>query len=198
MKRLNREARSVEGEVMGPTLKRATNACLIAALAAGFLASVAPAASGVGPPNGVYTCPWIATHPSEALAARVTCDATMFALVTAPSPVARLTADVPETSTSAGMTPDSLGCTYVPNSGNIGQGVFGWTGYEYSNHWEFTPTYSPDTYTYYIQTSGGNPYTSGNEYDPYTHTVNVPANIYRWGVQNHSTQVNNWYVCYSG
>ena len=31
------------------------------------------------PPNGVYTCPWIATHPAAASLAQVTCDPSVFA-----------------------------------------------------------------------------------------------------------------------
>jgi hypothetical protein len=32
------------------------------------------------PPNGVYTFPWIATHPAAASQAQVTCDPSVFAL----------------------------------------------------------------------------------------------------------------------
>lgn len=172
---------------------------LITLLVLGVLLVVAPGAGARGtgstPPNGIYTCSWIAAHPAEALAARVTCDASMFLVATAPSALAVLTDGL---QAPLGATPDAYGCTYVPTSGNIGQGVFAWSGYEYANQWQFTPTYSPNTYTYYIQRTGGVTYTWGDIYDPYTHTVGVPANIYRWGVQNRSSQVNNWYVCYSG
>jgi hypothetical protein len=179
------------------TLSGAARACIVAALVAASFACVASAASTTAPPNGVYTCSWIATHPAESLVARVTCDPTVFALATAPDAVATLTTGVPGP-TSGGVRPYSSACTYIPNVGNIGQGVFGWSGYEYTNNFDFTPTYTPVTYTYYVQKSGGVAYTSGNEYDQYTHSVGLPTNIYRWGVQNRSSQANNWYLCYSG
>jgi hypothetical protein len=190
---------------MGKALGRGAVVLLLIAgfIAAANLASAATNATtktfgSVVPPNGTYTCAWIAAHPAEALAAQVTCDSSLFSLATAPNAIVTLTQGLsPQRSGGVGVHPDSNGCTYIPNTGNIGSGVYGWSGYEYANSWTFTPSNSPATYTYYIQLTGPSPYTSGNEYDIYTHNVGVPANIYRWGVQNHSVP-NNWYLCYSG
>lgn len=116
--------------------------CAVVALAL-FTALVLPggAAPSVGrgssPPGGVFTCEWIAAHPAAAAAARVTCDPATFFAATA-------------TAISAPATPLSQGCASVPSSGNVGQGVFAWSSYEYSTFWGWYAFNSPADYTWYV------------------------------------------------
>lgn len=78
----------------------------------------------------------------------------------------------------------------------MNKAVFAWSTYEYANRWIFYGNYSPSYYTYYIQKTDGTNYTSGDITDVITHTVNVVANVYRWGAQNHSDTAQSWEVCY--
>jgi hypothetical protein len=145
------------------------------------------------PPNGVYTCSWIAAHPAAAAQARVSCDPSGGA---APSLGA-----LPASSADA-TTPNVIeanGCQYVPSStGRIGQGVWGWTSYEYAGSWGWTGFYSPAYYTWYLQKTDGTNYAHGEILDAGYHSVGIASNVYRWGAQNHSSTAQQWYVCYTG
>ena len=166
----------------------ATVAASLFAIAANASGSIQPAS----PPNGVYTCTWIAAHPLAASQARVSCDQSAFA------------SGVPLTTAGIGagsFAPDSIdatGCQYVPAAGTVGKGVFAWSTYEYANHWNYSGSNSPADYTWYLQHTDGSNYVSGNVFDTYVHETFVPANVYRWGAQNHSTTSQQWYVCYTG
>jgi len=159
-------------------------------LAASVAVSTSAAAgrSAAFPPNGVYTCDWIAAHPAAASAARVTCDPAVFSAAMS-SPL------------SGAASPDSLlstGCQPVPNGGgNVGQGVFAWSTYEYAHVWQIKGNNSPSDYTWYVKKTDGTTQAWNTESDTATHTVGVPFNVYRMGAQNHSGTPQNWTVCYT-
>lgn len=91
----------------------------------------------------------------------------------------------------------SEGCQFVPSSGTVGKGVFAWSTYQYSTNWRwFGWLGDPAHYTWSIQTSGGATYTWGTAYDANNWNINVPANIYHWGAQNHHDKAQQWYVCW--
>lgn len=141
------------------------------------------------PPNGVYTCGWIADHPDAAAQARVTCDLSTFTAAVSASPV--------QFAGPGPVSPLSVGCQYVPSSGSVGQGVYAWGTYQYSTYWGWYGFNSPADYTWYVQRSGAVTYTWGNVSDTNVHSVGVPANIYRWGAQNHSSTAQRWDVCWN-
>jgi hypothetical protein len=118
-------------------------ACVVGLIATA--SSTARDASAV-PPNGVFTCKWIAAHPTAALQARVTCDPKTFALATTGAPHMM---QAQEVSTL------SQGCAFVPNTGRVGQGVFAWTSYQYSNQWSWQGEWNPSDYTWYIKRTNG-------------------------------------------
>jgi hypothetical protein len=140
------------------------------------------------PPNGVYTCDWIAAHPAAAAAARVTCDPVVFS------------AGMSALDTMAPATPDANGCQPVPaGGGRVGKGVWAWLStYEYANVWQWVGHYSPSWYTWYIKKTNGTTQVWGENYDTSAHSVGVPSNVYTWGAQNHSDTAQNWTVCYTG
>ena len=142
------------------------------------------------PPSGVYTCSWIDAHPRAAITAGVTCDPAVFAAAMAGQIRSR-----PQPTGS--FIALSVGCQYVPSSGSVGQGVFAWGTYQYSTYWGWYGFNSPADYTWYVQKSGAVTYTWGNVYDTNVYTVGVPANIYRWGAQNHSSTAQRWDVCWN-
>jgi hypothetical protein len=156
---------------------------------------MAPAVSGSAlagpkdetPPDGVYTCSWIADHRAAAKRAGVSCDPADFFSgqhVSAREP--------------GSVTALSQGCTNVPvGGGRVGQGVFAWTTYQYSNKWGWYGRYSPAYYTYYLQKSGNVTYTWGQIFDTGSYILGAPSNIYRWGAQNHSSTPQSWYVCWN-
>ncbi|HZM74964.1 MAG TPA: hypothetical protein VFC19_04510 [Candidatus Limnocylindrales bacterium] len=133
----------------------------------------------------VYTCDWIAAHPAAAAQAHVTCDAAVFqAAVSSPA-------------IEAPITPDAEGCQWLPSSvGRVGQGVFAWSAFEYANRWTYVGFYGQPIYTWYLQRTDHSNYTSGIVGDNSEHLAGVPANVYRWGAQNHSGVPQQWRVCY--
>jgi hypothetical protein len=169
---------------------------VICALIVGAVASPSRAAStrpdvSVSPPDGIYTCSWIAGHPAAALAAGVTCDPLTFftqmaAPVTAPQPVT--------------VTPDATGCHALPADGSrVGYGVYAWSAYEYSNWWQWNAQYGPANYEWYIQDTSGQNVLFHHEYDTAVHQRNTPgAANWRWGGHNVSRDTaENWWICYA-
>ena len=156
---------------------------IAAAVMAGSALGQPPSSTQVvTPPGHVYTCPWIATHTEEALAAGVTCDAATFLLEMGP---------LPELAPA-----DPGGNIWVPCCGNmVGPGVYAWSGYVYSNYWDWQPFgNSNPTYEAYIQnTSGVNKY-----HRTFTGTAfwctNISAASQRWGGHNIGTGSVHWNV----
>ncbi len=137
------------------------------------------------PPNGIYTCDWIAANPAAAAQARVTCDPAVF---------------FAWRSTQAPQRPfNSVGCQYVPASGKVGYMVYAWSTYEYSHDWRFTDLTAAPGYIWHLQiTPGGTDYTGGGPYyDNFEHNSLDPLDTYRWGAQNLSRTSANWQLCYS-
>ncbi len=85
----------------------------------------------------------------------------------------------------------------MPSGGRVGQGVFAWSTYQYSTSWGWYGLYSPANYTWYLQKSGEVTYAWGNVDNTNIHSLGVPANIYRWGAQNHSSVAQQWLVCWN-
>lgn len=171
----------------GRPLAALVAAVVIAAIAAISTNSALARTGSSLPPNGVYTCDWIAAHPAAAAQAGVTCDPSIFFAAASARPAAG----------GPPITPLSQGCVYLPSSPTrAGQGVFAWSSYQYSTYWGWYGIYSPADYTWYVQTSGGT-YAYGNVYDTNSYYLGVPANIYRWGAQNHSSTAQQWFVCWN-
>jgi hypothetical protein len=146
----------------------------------------------LAPPGNVFTCDWIAEHPNEAARARVSCDGGPF--MPAPSPTRAV-----RTRAYRLFSPLDVGCGHVPNSGKVGQGVFAWTTYKYTNYWDWNAvTFDPTNYTWYIQKPGNITVRYGTIYDGgLYHAYSLPNNNHRWGAQNHTSTPLNWYVCWN-
>jgi hypothetical protein len=170
-------------------------AALLAIVAVAIVVAVPTASArdsaSARPPHNVYTCNWIAHHPIAARRALVTCRARPPVVL--PAAITQLTTFTPFTATAQG-------CTFVPlNGGYIGNGVFAWTNYEYSNYWNWSPQKGspPSDYTWYLQNTNGVNYAYHRETDSGLHAINTTANNRRWGVQNHRAVAGNWYACYA-
>lgn len=177
--------------------RRAAVLLLIAGSLIGMaLVSTGSAVASKGPlrpPGNVYTCPWIAEHPVEAAQARVSCDPGEFMKTGRPS-LAQV---------FGSFSPLEDGSAWVPGPHDyekIGQGVFSWTSYKYTNWWGWYG-WGPQTmsfyYTWYVQKPGNitKVYGSINDWGGlnYTHDTGIiTANNHRWGVQNHTSGARNW------
>lgn len=156
---------------------------LVPHAAAGPAASVAASAPPPMPPNGVYTCDWIAAHPSAALQARVTCDPAVIAGAKA----------LPIPPQGDVMQP-MLTSTDVPVGARVGQGVFAWSDGGYTNYYEYYGKYSPADYTRYVKDEYGVNHYPQEEWDTSNHRVSFPTGFYFWGAQNHSATPQQWHV----
>ena len=165
---------------------------VVTGLAGMALFSTAPSMAGKSrgplmPPGNVYTCPWIAAHPVEAAEARVSCDSGLFEEVGSP------------TTALFGSFAPAGGPIWVPASGYVGQGVFAWSAYKYSNYWEWYAEASfPNDYTWYVQKPGDITKVFGRIFDDLPHNSGViSANNHRWGAQNHIDGPRRWRVSWS-
>jgi hypothetical protein len=162
-------------------------ACVIAAAAV-----VAPAEAGSGasgqsgaPPGGVYTCDWISNHQVAALNAGVTCDYVTF--------ITQMTGfnAGPQSAAASGLQPDCCGsCGFytsaeAPTDGSrVGEGVYAWGPYEYSNEYKFTANYDPaQYYEWYVENTSGTIQSSGQ--GDYLHPtwigpIDVPGSATGW------------------
>jgi len=142
------------------------------------------------PPGNVYTCPWIADHPVEAAQARVTCDPDAFMQTGLPTLALAL----------GSFAPFDTGSAWVPGADQyVGQGVFAWTSYKYTNWWGWYAGYAnPNThdYTWYIQKPGNITKAYGRVFNDgfYETPPNFGANNHRWGAQNHVNAPRHWAV----
>lgn len=176
--------------MFSPKFVRRLPAVLLAAVslaASGVFASSSSAAAPATPPNGIYTCDWIAHNPAAAAQAHVTCDpAVFFAAMAAPPTLAEIAA--PQTSLQV--------CPYVPNGYRVGKGVFAWSDYYSTTYWQWRGLYSPANYTWYIQGYDGLNYVHGDNYDTSWHEqTGLMSYTYRWGAQNHSDTAQQWQTC---
>jgi hypothetical protein len=163
--------------------RKSAVALLASVVAMTTIAAATASAASSRPPNGVYTCAWIAAHPAEAAQARVTCDPSVFSTAMS-SPL---------------DTIDSNGCWDVPDYPNrISPGVYAWSAWEYSNQWSWYPHWGPPVdYTYYIQKPGPTTVLYQRFTDTGAHSIGLGAyNTYRWGAQNHTYPSQSWYVCH--
>jgi hypothetical protein len=177
------------------TLCAALAACVLFATLAVATASARQTGS-VLPPNGVYTCDWIAAHSAEALQAGVTCDAAVF--------FSAMSSPIAGPASAIVVSPnviDSSDCWDVPENGTrIGPGVFTWSSWEYSHYWNWYPYYGPPfDYTWYIQKPGPTTVKYDRVTDGGVHEWTLAAsNNYRWGAQNHTNPAQSFSVCHVG
>jgi hypothetical protein len=164
---------------------------LIVAVAAFFLTIFLGAASAARkpayPPDGIYTCSWIAANPTAATLAGVSCSPDMVNRGSSISP-----------QQAAQLEPnsaESIGMARVPSSGAIGQNVWAATSYEYTTAWSWNAGSQHETYTWYIKKTDDTTQKWGYGFDGGETTV--PANIYRWKVQNTGQHAQYWIVLYS-
>ncbi len=173
---------------------------VLAACAAGaaLAAGVASADRAKLPPNGVYTCKWIAAHPLAAAQARVTCDASVF-FAAMSSPISGPSAAILASPDSI----DSTGCWYIPAGARISPGVYAWSAWEYANDWSWFANFGPPVdYTWYIQKSG--PVTLNFDrvtdlgHADHNHALRYPTgNVRRLGFQNWVYPTQQWYHCHT-
>lgn len=174
--------------------RRAAVLFLIAASLVGMALVSASAALGsktpLRPPDGVYTCSWIAEHLVEAAKARVSCDRREFIATGKPTlAFAR-----------GSFIPVETGDGWVPGpteNEKVGKGVFAWTSYKYTNWWAwYAWVLGANDYTWYIQKPGNITKAYGRVFNDslYFTPPNFGANNHRWGAQNHYPGPRNWRV----
>lgn len=170
-----------------------------AASALGFVAVIAlvlvPSATAAtkparasGPPNGVWTCRYIAAHPAQAAAASVSCDPRGPVRARARARAPRVLAFTPLTALSP--------CARVPASGAVSRGVYAWGNFQYFNYFSYSPAVL-EYFTYYVQKMNGTNVQWGTDYQTNSHPVSVGSNYYRWGAQNNGDYVQSWVWCWS-
>lgn len=143
-------------------------------------------AQSIGPEDGVFTCDWIARHPTEATAFRVSCRSDMVNPGADVERAAELEREM-ELTQSRGMVVLDDGSQCVPsNCGNIGPGVYAATGFHYSNTWTYSFGSANQTFYWYVKKTDGSIQVSGGP-TIYGGTVNIAANNYRWQVYNAGT-----------
>lgn len=180
-------------------MKLVLRTAAVTVLAAGLAAvavQTATAASPSGPPDGVWTCEWIAAHPVDAARAQVSCvtPVSSMALVT---PTVLSSPQPASAASSAAVA--AQGCEQIPLDGTrVGRGVFAWGQYWNATHWGFGAQWSPPVdYTWYVQRIDGvnvmNGYVTSLGW--YT-TPNVGLTAYRWGAQNHGSLPQSWQECF--
>lgn len=160
----------------------------------GIAASGASAAPG-GPPNGIFTCGWIAAHSAEALQDHVTCDPSVFYAAMAgklPGDQAPARRVAVHSSTKRAAS----SCPFVPNGNRVGQGVFAWSDYFYTTYFNYGGSYSPADYTWYIQLYPTTNVLHNEVYDTgWYQQPGLTYGDYRWGAQNHSSTAQEWQIC---
>lgn len=87
-----------------------------------------------------------------------------------------------------------VGCDRVPATGYIGTNVYAESGAHYANYWSWGSGSSGEPYYWYVKKTDGTTqdwgYTSGGDQS------SVPANVYRWKVQNKGATPQAWNVCF--
>jgi hypothetical protein len=156
-----------------------------AALAARGPAAKRPPSGG--PPGGVWTCDYIAAHPTDAAAALVSCDGR--------NPGGAGTTASPLAPSSPDFT-DVPPCKYVPlGGGKVGQGVFAWSDLHYMNYFSYAPDVV-ESFTWYVQKQDGTNIQSGNDDVANSHYTPNGYNYFYWGAQNHGATPQRWYYCW--
>lgn len=93
-----------------------------------------------------------------------------------------------------GMSAMDVGCDRVPATGYIGTNVYADSGAHYANYWNWGAGSSGEAYYWYIKKTDGTTQESG--YSNSAGGASVPANIYRWKVQNKGAFPQAWQVCF--
>lgn len=170
-----------------------------AALLIGSASGEVGSRGSASPPDGIYTCEWIADHPVEAVRAGVTCSRTPPPVVPGADTMFVNPASIGRTGTASLLST----CFRLPASGSVGQGVFAWSsGYPYTSYWDINVYFAPD-YTWYVQNVGGTNVYSEHVTNYNIHVASVAngglpgSNYYRVGAQNHASTAVHWQSCYS-
>jgi hypothetical protein len=171
--------------MFNPLTRLITIAVLVGALVPAAVAFPAGAAKGppqVGPPNDIWTCEYIASHPSQAAAAFVSCDAAGPVIVPG---VAPLTAD--------GV--DAQPCEQIPlGGGNVSYGVYAWGNLHYFNYYSYSPAVL-QSFHYYVQKTNGVTVQHGIDNTTNSHQLQA-YNYYYFGAQNLGSSVQHWTWCW--
>lgn len=86
------------------------------------------------------------------------------------------------------------GCDRVPATGYISTNVYADSGAHYANFWSWGQGSSGQAYYWYVKRTDGTTQTSGHTSGADNSTV--PANVYRWKVQNKGASPQAWNVCF--
>lgn len=176
-------------------------ATLVAAAigAVSALASPPPIATApwVTPPLNVFTCDWIAAHPTAADHWMVSCSDVPPPSVGDASVMSAGSSIASTRALASRLTfrPLANGCQNLPyTGGKVSTNVYAWSTYEYATAWQFGwPAGS--ALHWYLQKTDGTNYLNGDETS--TTQVQVPGQIYRWGAQNQGYDPIGFWVCYS-
>ncbi|HEY6617710.1 MAG TPA: hypothetical protein VIZ32_24455 [Vicinamibacterales bacterium] len=95
---------------------------------------------------------------------------------------------------SGGATTMDVGCDRVPANGYIGTNVYADSGAHYANYWYWGSGSSGEPYYWYVKKADGTTQSWG--YTASAGSSSVPANVYRWKVQNQGSTPQAWNVCF--
>jgi hypothetical protein len=94
----------------------------------------------------------------------------------------------------SGASTMDVGCDRVPATGFIGTNVYAESGAHYANYWNWGQGSSSEPYYWYVKRTDDTTQTWG--YLSSGGNSSVPANVYRWKVQNKGVAPQAWQVCY--
>ncbi len=95
---------------------------------------------------------------------------------------------------AVGASAMDVGCDRVPATGYNGTNVYADSGAHYANHWNWGAGSSGEAYYWYVKKTDGTTQASG--YTNSADSASVPANVYRWIVQNKGAYPQAWQVCF--
>lgn len=149
----------------------------------------------LGPSDGIFTCEWIAEHPTEASAFDVSCSEDMVNpgadLVQAERWRSEIAAELRER-----VRVLSDGCGNVPSSGTISPGVYAASSFQYTTHWAWSNGIGQNFY-WYVKKTDDSIQTSGVSYGGSGGTPALPPNVYRWQVYNAGSNPASWFICWN-
>jgi hypothetical protein len=82
----------------------------------------------------------------------------------------------------------------VPTTGYIGTNVYAESGAHYANYWSWGQGSNGEPYYWYVKKTDDTTQSWG--YLSSGGNSTVPANVYRWKVQNKGVAPQAWQVCY--
>lgn len=149
----------------------------------------APTITQLLPPNGVFTCSWIAAHPAAATAFAVSCSPDMQNAGADPATVATIQGQIAR---ALGRSLASQGDVRVPAAGAISHGVYAATSAQYSVRWGWTDASQSETFYWYVKRNDDSIRDSGFSLGGGGGTTNLGANNYHWQVYNDGADPQYW------